>query len=346
MVVRPRLVRFSLALVSTLLGLQGFAPPSWSFVGVRRTIFRPRYVGIGCTSDSKNKLTLPPTQNAFPQSRWFRVSDFSNQDSVGAVAILPVIPSEIVQWPDTMVDIKVITPAHQRLYEDLLLSGKRQVFAPLSLPLDDESTTGINAQSKDLLMHNLGSVLWLEELRRVGDGTDGGPKYIASHKVIGRACLTKLLIPSTMFFSGSLLKKTDYMNAEVQFIEEEKEYSPTHTQLIDAQIEKCQQFQLIDALDEVRTTSETMGLPTMENRDIIKQYVNSHSSWEICALWSKPIVATGLHQGHAQSRDFWDPIVSLFSAENPRARRSLLLDLVLQEVQMLRARASLRTLLG
>merc|ERR1719265_807738 len=61
-------------------------------------------------------------------------------------------------------------------------------------------------------------------------------------------------------------------------------------------------LELVEALDELRAASETMGEPRLESRQVIEQYALHSPTWEMCNLWQELMVSSRTYQEHARIR--------------------------------------------
>lgn len=298
--------------------------------------------------------------------------------------VMPVFPQKTIAWPGNTVELKIVEPGHRRMYEDLLLSGKRRILAPLArLPGTEPA-----APAEECRLHGMGSVLFLQELKEVSEQTGGAVKYVAKHTVTGRANITRLLNPSALLKTNASAESVDYLQAEVVVMEEpEMELLQTDTAKV-----------LISAWEELRMLSASLDEPRLESEQAIKQCILMQSTWQVVHLWERLQVATRTHRekvlvrsamkewiegrqlmgelpqqlpqqlditsigmpellvaayvrshsagGIEMEGDFWEALLHILAASSAEKRRSLLLQWAQEEIKLLRARAGLRDLLG
>eukprot|EP00434_Breviolum_minutum_P027371 symbB.v1.2.024200.t1/scaffold2271.1/size83755/8 len=129
--------------------------------------------------------------------------------------VLPIFPSPSVLWPGAHVQFAVIEPGHRKLYEDLLMSGARRVLAPLvDVPISGRP----GGRPSRYRLHSMAALLNLEDLIEATEQTDGLVKYVAKHRVVGRAKIQRLLNPSALFDLNEKQEKTQYLRAEAEIL--------------------------------------------------------------------------------------------------------------------------------
>lgn len=294
--------------------------------------------------------------------------------------MLPVFPLRTIEWPGNTVELKVIDPAHRRMYEELLWSGKRRVVAPLAkLPIASDAP-----ETEERRVHSMAPVLLLQDLKEVSGQTGGVVKYIAKHTVVGRARIQRLLNPSALFETDGTGAKVSYLQAEVEVLEEPK------MELLKTSTAK----ELIDVWEEFRAISESQDEPRLQSEDLIKRSVLTTSTWQLADLWQRLLVAIRTYREkarlHAEVREwirlrqsqgrlpqqlpprldagqiglpqhlreelvksqgpigvefgseFWDQLVTILATDDPETRRELLLQWAHEEVRVSEARKALR----
>lgn len=298
--------------------------------------------------------------------------------------VMPVFPLRTIEWPGNKVEIKVDDPAHVRMYQELLESGKRRIVAPLSRPADADAQSESAAEKR---LHSMATVLQLEDLKIDEWEKGGAAKYVATHKVVGRAEIVRLLNPSALFEKDNSGAKVSYLQAEVNVLTDP-----------DAEIvQTATAKQLIDSLEELRKLSERLDEPRLQSELIIKQSVLMTSTWHLIDLWQRLQIASQTHRARAHvhrllrdwikgqqsvgrlptplpqhinlaaldapasvveafmrvrnpegidlGSEFWDRLLSMLAAKDAEERWTLLLEWTQEEVNLALARASLHKLM-
>jgi len=285
--------------------------------------------------------------------------------------VMPVFPLHKIAWPGTTVKIKVSQPGHVRMYDDLVLSGKRHLVATLSCTPEDTTKPA----AEDGRLSDIGTVLFIESLIPVSNETDGLVKYIAVHSVVGRARLGRLLNPSALFEP-----EVDYLRAEVtDLLQMEPELQDDH-------VDELANTDLFVTLDQVRELADRLGEPVPEIKSSIVHNNPQMSTWQLTLLWQNWRVAAMAHRERECSSkffpkewideqlkqhrrmsedsdieealwrsqdvladvdirsDFWEPFLRILTTDDRQARSVLVLDMVQNEIKMLQARLALRSL--
>jgi len=224
--------------------------------------------------------------SSVPSPSWMEVSEGPTLAPTEDATVMPVYPLQTLEWPGNTVEIKVGDPARMRMYQDLLEAGRRHIIAPFSRPTPAAGGEGLN----ELRMHSMGPVLYLEDLKVVDQETDGAMEYVATHKVVGRANILRLLNPSAFFDSNAAEANVSYLQAEVEV-------------LTDPQAEvrlMATAKQLMESLEELRAVSERLNEPRLQSVAVIKQTVLRSSTWQLLDLWQRLQIASRTHRLRTQ----------------------------------------------
>merc|ERR1719346_935544 len=94
------------------------------------------------------------------------------------------------------------------------------MIAPLARLVAPDQPDGEDAPPEQRRLHSMGAILLLKELKEVSEETGGAVKYIAKHKVVGRASIGRLLNPSALFATDESEANSTYLQAEVDILED------------------------------------------------------------------------------------------------------------------------------
>eukprot|EP00931_Biecheleriopsis_adriatica_P078335 TRINITY_DN5178_c0_g2_i2.p1 TRINITY_DN5178_c0_g2~~TRINITY_DN5178_c0_g2_i2.p1 ORF type:complete len:379 (-),score=64.51 TRINITY_DN5178_c0_g2_i2:8-1108(-) len=298
---------------------------------------------------------------------WLEVSRTSQEEAAEG-RVLPIFPAGSVLWPGSTVQFGVVQPGHQRLYEDLLESGARQVLAPfvhVPQPSSNTGQLGTGERPNTYLLSSTAAVLNLEELLETSAQSQGAVKYVAKHSVCGRANIEKILNPSAMFETN---ERQDPGPLE----------APRHIA-----------GKLASAWEELRTLSGQLEEPRFDQPFSLDS-LSKTSTWKLAESWYKLRQQLQAHREQARissavnawieaekeqgrlhtspgqalkalpqqllnvvvrlngptgpdfETDFYEPFLRLLVTEDSQSRSKLLLDMVCDEVQTTRTLLSIR----
>lgn len=203
--------------------------------------------------------------------------------------VMPIFPVRTIEWPGSVVQLKVIEPAHRRLYEDFLMKGSRYLMAPLAiLPHTGRAPTEDTPVDQRQVC-TVGALLKLTDLKEVSEQTDGVVKYKARHTVVGRARLRGILNPSAAFEVDDYGAKIDYLRGEVEIMHDDE--------LHEGGMDPNAPEEMAKAMEELRCLSATLSEPRLESEEVIQNAMTNTTSWQIASLWTK------LQQSKKRHRD-------------------------------------------
>lgn len=210
---------------------------------------------------------------------WLEVIKGPQQAPAEDATVMPVLPLRTIEWPGNKVELTVSDPAHVRMYQDLLASGRRQILAPLAR--GEQLDNGDRHK-----LHSVGVVLQLEDLKIVSEDAGMAKTYKVSHKSMGRAKILRLLNPSALYDKGQKGEILDYLQAEVEVYQDPK------AEVVQTATAKL----LMDSLEELRAVSERLDEPRLQSQTIIKQSVLATSTWQLMDLWQRLHIAYMTHR--------------------------------------------------
>lgn len=201
---------------------------------------------------------------------WMKLRNTEDQEASLGSEILPVIPMKMVCWPGDTVKLHVRDPAYSKMYNDLLVRGQRRLLAIFSRDGD-----------QDRYVHEVGSVVFLTDLTEVSEKSGGVVKYEASHSVLGRARVKRLLNPSSVQQVDEQGNPTDYLRAEVQLIEGQSDepISSTVTESISSDLRQLWQ--------EIRSVSESIEEPRLRSEADIDEMFRTGTTWQLADTWQQ-----------------------------------------------------------
>jgi len=241
----------------------------------------PRDAFVQCGLRGTRRVEHTRRLSSVPSPSWMDVSEGPTLAPAEDATVMPVYPLQTLEWPGNTVEIKVSDPAQLRMYQDLLEAGRRRIIAPFLRPAPAAGSEGPTERR----LHSMGSVLYLEDLKVVDQETDGAMKYIAKHKVVGRANIVRLLNPSAFFDSNAAGANVSYLQAEVEVLNDPKvEVRPMATAK-----------QLMESLQELRGICERLDEPRLQSATIIQQAVLRSSTWQLLDLWQRLQIASRTH---------------------------------------------------
>jgi len=326
---------------------------------------KPAFAG-GWRSRTAGLLPRLPPSRALPGS-WLEVSSTPTVEPSADARVMPVFPAPAVLWPENTVEFCVVEPAHRRLYEDLLMSGARQIVAPFARMFLKEGSC---------LMHDTAAILHLTELKDMTQRTGGTMKYLARHSVVGRASIKRVLNPSALFDTNSDGQRVNYLRVEAEVLPDTGREPGS--------------MDLVQHWTDLAAVSHRIDEPRMGN--VSAKEVTTASNWQLAALWYKLQVAVRAHRAEAQVADavnswmkqereqgrlhqdasnaldslpgplvdqikrlkgplgpqldlmFYEPFLTLLGTSDAHARSQLLEKMAHEELKLTRARASVREL--
>jgi len=238
-------------------------------------------------------VTRHVTHRVTEDTRWLEMAMDEDEITPKADAtVWPVFPLRTIAWPEHTIELKVIEPAHRQLYDDLLRTGRRTFVAPLArLPPGGHASQETPAEERRI--HAIAPVLELLDLQEVGADTGGVVKYIAKHKVVGRARITRILNPSALFETDQAGARVDYLRAEVQPL-------PDNEPTLDGETWEFSVFQeLASTWETLRTMSEVLDEPRLPSKDVLENRVYSSSTWQLLEFWQRLQICTQTYRDKA-----------------------------------------------
>jgi len=324
-------------------------------------------------------------RNVLPDSSWFELRVEPEVEESDETEVMPVFPLRTIEWPGTDVQLKVGEPAHQKLYQELLLRGGRRIVAPFVLL--PEGNVG------PARLFAVGAVLHLEELKDMTDKTGGQIKYVATHSIVGLARLKRVLNPAAMLEKNAEGQRLNYMRAEVDMFE----FQTREADQADINSTASLRSKLGDVWEEIRLIAERLNEPRLNSARYLIERVTTSSFCQLAYLWQRLGLNLESHRGRqrvqgevkewilvqqargklpqvlppqldisklglpgplveafekyhsegAVSTDikFWEPLLEILAAEGPEERGALLLQQAQKEARMAQARVALKELL-
>lgn len=208
--------------------------------------------------------------------------------------VLPVFPLNGIYWPGTEVQLNIIDPSYRRMYDDLLASGARRFVVPFTRSLSGGRVRYAEMPEEDRRLHAVGSVLFLDDLREVGERTGGRVKYIASHTVRGRARLKTLLNPNALFKTDENGNKVDYLRAEVELVQEPEILKE------EVGFPIASRARLADAWEELRSLCASLDEPHLQDDGVVRERASTASTWDLAGLWQALQQALLSHRDRAK----------------------------------------------
>lgn len=330
-------------------------------------------------------LTRSP-RKVLPSNSWLELRVEPEVEEPEEAEVLPVFPLRTIEWPGNEVQLKVGEPAHQRLYQDLLLRGGRRLVTPFLA-----QTEGNDGPAR---LFAVGAVLYLEDLQDMTEKSGGRMKYVATHSVEGLARLKRVLNPGAGLTVNAEGQRLDYMRAEVEMIA----YQTKEADQADFNSTASLRDRLGDVWEEIRLIAERLNEPRLNSARYLNERITSSSLCQLADLWQRLGLNLESHRGrqrvnlqvkewilvqqargnlpqvlpqkldiaelglpvplieafvkyHSQGAvstdiDFWEPLLEILVAEGPEERGALLLRQAEKEASMARARVALKDLLG
>lgn len=165
------------------------------------------------------------------------------------------------------------------------MSGARRVLAPLvDVPV-------VGGQPKRYSLHSMAAVLHLDDLVEATEQTDGLVKYVAKHRVVGRAKIQRLLNPSALFELNAKQEKVDYLRADAEILPEEDPMEPLREGTAEA---------LAEAWETLRQLSEKLSEPSLEPRFGDPEMLRRCPAWRLAEGWYRLRTKVQAHREHAR----------------------------------------------
>jgi len=356
-------------------GLRAGPPPRSGSIARRQQLWRR------CKSDCAELFSEWP-----PELNWLQVADDASIEAAGNATVLPIFPLSGIEWPGSEVQLNIIDPAYRRMYDDLLASGARRFVVPFTRSLPGGRVRYAEMLAEDRRLHEIGTVLQLDDLKEVSGQTGDAVKYVAKHSVRGRARLMRLLNPSALFKTDERGNKIDYLRAEVVLLDDAD----------DSDEEAFNSSSLASQLDaswkELYSLAEEVDEPRFGGREAISDWVARLSTWDLAQLWQQLQLAVrasreqkrvlGDVKSWLESReegdlsdpslldasslpedlrealyrsqqgvpslgpDFWEPLLAIVASEDALGRGRLLVRMAEEEVRLMRTRSALKDALG
>jgi len=212
----------------------------------------------GAKEDSDGRTWLPIDSNT---------SETDPSGNPGTI-VMPLFPLDGVSayLPHSMHELNIFEPRYKKMYNDILFSGARRfVVADLGPDLDCVADVGV--------------VLYLEDLHDVSEETDDQVKYVCNHRIIGRACLRRILNPSCWEDASTYLRAEtvaiDDVNQEPISVEEKEK-------------EKKEEADVMSHLEELSEIQRTLSVAQFSS-DLV-EHVNALRAevgglWTLAGLW-------------------------------------------------------------
>jgi len=318
---------------------------------------------------------------------WLPVTaDMEKVNASSNSTVLPLFPQRTIRWPGDDVELKVSDLSQQKLYQDLLLNGGREVVAPVMLPANNDGDPD--------RLRVMATVLYLEELKDVSEESGGQVKYIAKHTAAGRVRLKKILNPAALLNSDP--QSQEYLLAEVEHLTDDELANPTSPKEEDV-LETAKE--LAETWEELRLLSERIEEPRLQSERLIRDRAEKATTWQLADLWQQLQLSVITHrervrvvgqvrewieaaqregvlpqqlpqkldvakigmpgalveefmrtqnpQGGIQlGAEFWEPYLEILDAPDPDVRAKLLVKMAQDEVKTTRARVTLREIIG
>eukprot|EP00913_Durusdinium_trenchii_P021805 g20488.t1 len=137
----------------------------------------------------------------------------------------------------------------------------------------------------------MAAVLHLDDLVEATEQTDGLVKYVAKHRVVGRAKIQRLLNPSALFELNAKQEKVDYLRADAEILPEEDPMEPLREGTAEA---------LAEAWETLRQLSEKLSEPSLEPRFGDPEMLRRCPAWRLAEGWYRLRTKVQAHREHAR----------------------------------------------
>lgn len=328
----------------------------------------PRTCAVAASSSSSSPASA---------LQWLQVADLPAQEASPHAVVMPVFPLSAIEWPGSIVDLNIIDPAYRRMYDDILSSGARRFLVPFTRSLPGGRVRYAEMPEEDRRLHAIGSVLFLEDLREVSDITGDAVKYVTRHSVRGRARMLRLLNPSALFKTDSNGNKIDYLRAEVELLDTiQADAADIEDPTMGTEASEI----LSHELRQLGEVAQAVNEPRLKGLEMEPPSLALMGTWRLAESWMAQQMAVRITRGRSRllqearewiateqqagrlpadlpvehmlrgisagvpelDDDFWEPLLGLLASSDARERANKLIELARTELQLLRARTSLR----
>lgn len=242
-------------------GVGAYVAGFWPGASVQR-----RAVGGVVAVDASESQVTDGKESALDTVRWLPLLDVDSEvelEPSGApgTMVLPLFSfGSTPCMPHSLQELSIFEPRYRRMYNDILVSGSRRFV-----------TTAIHPE--DGRLAEVGSVLYLEELRDVSEMSSDQVKYVCNHRVIGRVRIVRVLNPK------SLEDSETYVRVETMPVEDEDPDADLH-------VEEAEVMAQLARVTELQKELEVVQIEPEVANTVNASKAEKGGLWELVGLWS------------------------------------------------------------